>query len=403
MSPNLEMLTLPLEMTTAAPDTIDQTPPAGSGQSRKPFWPRWKWDRENPSDNLDPVLVKEVRQGLRSKKFIVPFLLAQLALLIAVGVEVLEITALGTRETGELIFWIVLVLFVMALIPLTGLWAVASEYNGSQFELLRLSGLSRWRIIRGKWLSLMLQSLLVILSSVPYLLLRYLIGGLELFMALFIVAGLLAASANLIALCLAVSSFRTKLGRTISFVFLLGAFSFHAVWVVLSITWIAQMLSEFLGLAGKETLIYIMAPIQGGPSAIGSAMVLLAVASSKLRFYETIYGGDRGNSLAVLYAVSPYIMGFAALITAGFGIPIAWIIIAISAARGQREKDGQAELLYASQWISRSRRNNNAWQPRSPREAQRRAAYAQRSQDQPAPQQEKKQAEETESPEDREP
>jgi hypothetical protein len=336
-----------------------------------------------PGEGLDPVLIKEIRQGMRSNRFVVPFILAQVGLLGAVGIEVLEATAGSVEGFGQVVFWIVLVFFVLLLIPLMGLMAIATEYRGRQYELLRLSGMTRWQIVRGKWFSLMLQSTLLLLSSLPYLMLRYLIGGMELFDAGLIVAGFFVLSANLCALFLAISAFRTKIGRVVSLIFLSGAFLGHAAIGAFATGIMADRLIEWMGFS-TGTLTYLgVGFYQVVPFALGSTLLLLAVASSKLRFYEAVYGADRGNSLAVLYCVAPYIISFATAITLGFGGAIAWIILSVGAIRHQGGRDGDRERAYAAAWTRRgaegARDSATSWVPKSPEEAERRDAYKNRN------------------------
>jgi hypothetical protein len=131
------------------------------------------------------------------------------------------------------------------------------------------------------------------------------------------------------------------------------------------------------------------------PFAFGSTLLLLAVASSKLRFYETIYGADRGNSLAVLYCVAPYIIAFATLITLAFGGPVAWIVLSVGAVRHQGGRDGDRERAYAAAWTRRGTSGApdpaTNWVPRTPEEAERREAYLKkhRSSTPDAPEQER--------------
>lgn len=128
-------------------------------------------------DRLSPMVVKELRQGLRTKTF-AGTMLALHSLL-----AVVTLMSGGARNAeGIVSFMNFLVTTVLcAVLPLTGFSALAGEMKAGTLEMLSLTRLSAGRIVFGKWASVALVISLVAVSIVPYVVARYVFGGLELF------------------------------------------------------------------------------------------------------------------------------------------------------------------------------------------------------------------------------
>ncbi len=132
-------------------------------------------------DRLSPMLVKELRQGLRAKTFIVLFL----ALQIFLAVMLLSAAASSTSDhVGSVISGIIFSFFAAAVLivqPLRGIGALSSEVKGNTIDMMVLTRLSAWRIVYGKWVAIVGQSALLFTTIIPYLILRYFFGGMNLF------------------------------------------------------------------------------------------------------------------------------------------------------------------------------------------------------------------------------
>lgn len=129
------------------------------------------------SDWLSPMVVKELRQGLRTRLFggVVLVLHALLVIITLIG---------GTAEDGSEVRGLMdgLITFVLFVIfPLCGFSALAGEIKANTMDMLVLTRLSAGRIVLGKWAAIVFQSLLVTVSVVPYIVARYVYGGSELF------------------------------------------------------------------------------------------------------------------------------------------------------------------------------------------------------------------------------
>ena len=148
-------------------------------------------------DRFSPMLVKELRQGLRTHTFVVLFLILQGLLAL-----ILLTTAAADANAGGVVSSIIFFLFSLAVLvvqPLRGMSAIASEVKSDTIDLMSLTRLSAWRIVFGKWSSIMGQTALLLFAIIPYLILRYFFGGMQLFSELlllftiFLFAGVLTA------------------------------------------------------------------------------------------------------------------------------------------------------------------------------------------------------------------
>jgi ABC-type transport system involved in multi-copper enzyme maturation permease subunit len=123
------------------------------------------------------MVVKELRQGLRTRMFglVMVLLHVHLVLFTLMG---------GGSGNAELInTWFdgIINLTLCVILPLRGFSAVADELKAGTLDMLALTSLSAGRIIFGKWASIVAQSLLIAFSILPYVVARYVFGGLDLF------------------------------------------------------------------------------------------------------------------------------------------------------------------------------------------------------------------------------
>jgi hypothetical protein len=161
------------------------------------------------SRNANPVLVKELRQGLRTKMFLGAFLLVQGAMvfmmLIAIAARVEQDNSAG----AELFFYWLIILFpLLLLIPLQGAGTISREIKENLLELVFLTRMNALRTVFGKWLALFAQSVLLIIAVLPYMVMRYFLGGVDLLAELGLLLIACLASALLIALQIAQSALK---------------------------------------------------------------------------------------------------------------------------------------------------------------------------------------------------
>ncbi len=155
-------------------------------------------------DRLSPMVVKELRQGLRTKTF-AGTMLALHSLL-----AVITLMSGGARNAASIVgFMNFLVATVLCVVlPLTGFSALAGEMKAGTLDMLSLTRLSAGRIVFGKWASVALVITLVAVSIVPYVVARYVFGGLDLFSELALLAVQCIAGLVVAALIVCLSTLR---------------------------------------------------------------------------------------------------------------------------------------------------------------------------------------------------
>jgi hypothetical protein len=134
------------------------------------------------ADWLSPILVKELRQGLKSRAFVATFIIVQAVMILLVGMQLLTLAGGGGRgalDTFDGFFWACVSLPLLVMMPARGLTAVSEEVRANTLDLVQLTRLSAFRIVFGKWVALVSQSLLLVAAILPYAVLRYFFGEVD--------------------------------------------------------------------------------------------------------------------------------------------------------------------------------------------------------------------------------
>ncbi|WP_193214133.1 hypothetical protein [Luteolibacter marinus] len=166
------------------------------------------------SDKLSPMLVKELRQGLRAKTFVILFLALQ-ALLGVVLLSAVGITS-GSGDSGPSVSRVIFFFFAFAALvaqPLRGIGALHNEIKGQTIDLMVLTRLGAWRIVLGKWVAIVSQTSLLLVTIAPYLILRYFFGRMNLFAELNLLALIFLGSAVFTAITVGISAIPSILIR----------------------------------------------------------------------------------------------------------------------------------------------------------------------------------------------
>lgn len=126
-------------------------------------------------DRFSPVVVKELRQGLRTHLFTAAMVLFHGFVVLLLGSVLME----APIQDVTRIFWGAAGVMLLVLQPLRAFNALHSEASSGTLDMLTLTSISVFRILYGKWLALFSQSLLVAGSLLPYMVARYQFGGVE--------------------------------------------------------------------------------------------------------------------------------------------------------------------------------------------------------------------------------
>lgn len=166
------------------------------------------------SDSFNPILIKELTQGMRTKSFTLVFLLTQLAMLFVTLYLVGAKGYSGSRQEATVFFWLAIAVPFLLLIPSFALESINSEVKIKTMEMLYLSRLSASRIVVGKFVSQLVQTLLLAVTILPYIIMRYFSGGINPTQEVIAFGLLLLSSLVLTALSVASSSFSVTYPKT---------------------------------------------------------------------------------------------------------------------------------------------------------------------------------------------
>ncbi|PQO25402.1 hypothetical protein C5Y96_23975 [Blastopirellula marina] len=151
--------------------------------AKSSFWQTIDEKLEAIGEYLNPILVKETRQALKSRQFAVTFALVLLTSWIW------SLLAIYFRYPGILyspdgpflmVGYLDILLFpLVVIIPFSAFRSLASEREDGTFELLSISTLSPRQIIVGKLVSSIVQMLVYLSALAPCLAFTYLLRGID--------------------------------------------------------------------------------------------------------------------------------------------------------------------------------------------------------------------------------
>lgn len=202
------------------------------------FWERlWLWGGER----INPIVVKEVRQSLKSRQFTFSFGLTLIAAaswtLIAISLLVPKVYYMPGGIPLLAGFFCILTLPLMVIIPAGAFLSLVIERQDSTFDLLSISALSAKQIVYGKMASACLQIALYVSALAPCIVLTYLLRGVGLFTILFILGWTVVFSVAEAAVALLLAAVaRTVLLQIIVALFALAGLKMAAMgWLILII------------------------------------------------------------------------------------------------------------------------------------------------------------------------
>ncbi len=151
------------------------------------------------SDRLSPIIVKELRQGVRGHLFTGAFLLQQLLLVGIASLGLALDTNPGSREFFSFVFWVFVTIPLVLILPLGAAVSISGELSANTLEPVLLTRLTPWRLVAGKWAATASQALVLATAALPFVLVRYYLGAVEivqdlLFLGAYVCCSLLLAS-----------------------------------------------------------------------------------------------------------------------------------------------------------------------------------------------------------------
>lgn len=173
------MTSIPSTSTEELSSKLDQPAPSNANS-----WIARTWDfLEKLVDRANPILVKETRQALKSRQFIVTFLVVLIACWIAsfavvaiVGPDVYFVAA-GAQML--LVYAVILAFPLMMIVPYTAFRSLAAEQEENTYDLLSISTLTTGQIVTGKLTSAIVQMLVFLSAVSPCIAFTFLLRGVD--------------------------------------------------------------------------------------------------------------------------------------------------------------------------------------------------------------------------------
>ena len=275
-------------------------------------------------ESFGPMTVKELRQSLRRTSFVYPFICIHIFATIAIYAEFTTSVGLGTtskpavfvwdpNEIGP--FWWVAMSVCGVLMPLAGFFLMPQEIDEGNHELLLLTKLSRWQVVWGKFFMLLGLCCLTFISLLPYVVIRYFIGGIEWFGELANAVTVLSSSALFSAGTIAASGFRnlaSKFGVFVLFIFSTAAGGGAGM--------IGGGMAMSMSATNKWALLGVIFYHFCALCVVACfSMMGMLVARSRLRLATMNFELKPSSVLLIILGLAPFIIGMAAAFTCGFG------------------------------------------------------------------------------------
>jgi ABC-type transport system involved in multi-copper enzyme maturation permease subunit len=180
---------------------------------------------ERVADAVNPIVVKEVRQGLRTRVFWI-FFTVMLVVNLVISLVAFAAAGDGDTRTGQYAFlgyFVALACVQFFVIPYSSYRSMSREAEEETWVLLTLTGLGPRRILAGKVASFVLQGMLYASAASPFLLFSYYLNGIDLPTIVVAVATSIAYQVFLVALSVSMATLaETRIVRGLLHFVLLG-------------------------------------------------------------------------------------------------------------------------------------------------------------------------------------
>lgn len=275
--------------------------------------------RELP-DRMHPMTVKELQQGMRRASFVYPFLGIHILAIAAMAME-FSLGAVQRNEFPGILnlwmlvesgpFWNVVAIVCGVAMPLGGLILMGQELEEGNHELLLLTKLDRWAVVKGKFLILWSICALSFVSLLPYVVVRYFIGGVELLQELMCGLSVLGCAAVCSAGAIGASSFLHAGGRIGIVLLFVGSFVFSAF---VSLFFCAKVTQKL-----HASLFAIFFNLNGLCVSFCYVVLGLSVARSRLRLVVHAFEVKPSWLVIGLLFFTPFVVSMCTAMTAAFG------------------------------------------------------------------------------------
>jgi hypothetical protein len=162
---------------------LDGESPFNQPEKRSANWVRVEGSLSRASEWLNPILVKEARQALKSRQFVVTFSLLLLFgwvwSLLGVALQSPGVYFAPGGRTMLTGYTIILMIPMLVIVPFSAFRSLAAEREDGTFELLSITTLGARQIVGGKLGSALLQMMVYYSALAPCIAFTYLLRGID--------------------------------------------------------------------------------------------------------------------------------------------------------------------------------------------------------------------------------
>ena len=162
---------------------------------------RWDWIESRLSrisEYFNPILVKETRQALKSRQFLITFCLFLIAgwgfSLIYVAARFPAIYYAPQGSSVLFGYYVILCVPMIIIIPFVAFRSLSAEREDGTFDLVSITSLSPRQIVAGKLVSAIVQMLIYLSALAPGMVFTYMLRGVDIMMIMMSVSYLFLAS-----------------------------------------------------------------------------------------------------------------------------------------------------------------------------------------------------------------
>jgi len=180
------------EQTAVTEETLHRLVDPPSGRIER--WISWF------ADQSSPVLVKEVRQALKSRSFLLTYMLLLLAALIwsVLGMSIALTEGIPDAGGVMLVGYLWILGFPLSIVvPLTAYRSLCREFEEDTLHLVSITTMSPRKLIIGKLISALAQMVIYLSALAPCIAFTWLLRGLDVFQILFALVLAVIGSASL--------------------------------------------------------------------------------------------------------------------------------------------------------------------------------------------------------------
>ncbi len=167
-------------MTTALDSPARQS---AAQRSLSGIWQRVEGRLLEIVDRANPILVKETRQALKSRQFVVTFLVTLIGCWVAsfavVGIVGMDVFYVASGDRMLFVYCAILAFPLMIIVPYTAFRSLASEQEDNTYDLLSITSLTSRQIVTGKLGSAVVQMLVYLSAVSPCIAFSFLLRGVE--------------------------------------------------------------------------------------------------------------------------------------------------------------------------------------------------------------------------------